>query len=132
MPDYALLKMLHMTAALLVVGGILLSALTIVSPPPAARLAAIRKWDLFVTVPALLLLWILGVTLAIEGHWFPSGWLPLKLVFVVALSALHGMLAGGIKKLQRGQPVPKFLRFSPYIAIVIVAAILALVETKPF
>jgi uncharacterized membrane protein len=132
MPDYSLLKILHMTAALLLVGGILLNSLTIVSPPPAARLAAVRRWDLFVTVPALILLWILGVILAVQGHWFASGWLSLKLVFVLALSALHGMQSGGMKKLQRGQPVPAFLRFSPYIAVVCVVAILALVEMKPF
>jgi len=132
MPDYSLLKILHMTAALLLVGGILLNSLTIVSPPPAARLAAVRRWDMFVTVPALILVWILGVILAVQGHWFASGWLSLKLAFVLALSALHGMLAGGMKKLQRGQPVPAFLRFSPYIAVVCVVAILALVETKPF
>lgn len=132
MPDYILLKMLHMTAALIVVVGTLMTALAVANPPPAARLATLRKWDLFVTSPALGLLWILGVVLAIQGHWFPSLWLPLKLVFVLALSALHGMQAGGLKKLQRGQTPPAFLRHAPYLVILCVAAILALVETKPF
>ncbi|HMA50029.1 MAG TPA: CopD family protein [Magnetospirillaceae bacterium] len=132
MPDYSLLKILHMIAVTLMVIGILLNGATIANPPPAARLAGLRRWDKFVTVPALVAVWILGVTLAIEGHWFPSGWLPTKLVFVLALSALHGMQAGALKKLERGQPAPAFLRFSPYLAIVLVVAILALVEMKPF
>jgi len=132
MPDYSLLKILHMIAATLVVIGILLNATAVANPPPAARLAGLRRWDKLVTVPALVAVWILGVTLGIEGHWFSSGWLPTKLVFVLALSALHGMLAGGLKRLARGEPAPAFLRFSPYIAIVSVVAILALVETKPF
>ena len=132
MTDYSLLKILHMAAATLVVIGILLTATAVANPPPAARLAALRKWDLFVTAPALVILWILGVILAIDGHWFPSIWLPLKLVFVLALSALHGMQAGALKRLQRGQPAPAFLRFAPYLVIACVAAILALVETKPF
>lgn len=132
MPDYSLLKILHMIAATLMVIGILLNAAALANSPPAARLAGLRRWDKIVTVPALLLVWILGVTLAIEGHWFPSGWLPVKLVFVLALSALHGMQSGGLKRLARGEAAPAFLRFSPYIPIVIVAAILLLVETKPF
>lgn len=132
MPDYSLLKILHMIAAALVVIGILLSAATVANPVPAAKLAAARRWDKFVTVPALVAVWILGVLLAIEGHWFPSGWLPTKLVFVLALSALHGMLAGAMKRRARGEPAPAFLRFAPYIALVLVVAILALVETKPF
>jgi len=132
MPDYSLLKILHAIAATLTVIGILMSAFAVAKPQPATKLAAMRKWDLFVTVPALVLVWILGVTLTIEGNWFPSGWLPLKLVFVLGLSALHGMLAGSLKRLQRGQPAPAFLRFAPYLVIVCVVAIVALVETKPF
>ncbi len=132
MPDYSILKILHMVAAALVVIGILLSAFTVANPAPATKLAAVRRWDKRVTVPALVAVWVLGVILAIEGHWFPSGWLPLKLVFVLALSALHGMLAGGLKRLERGETAPAFLRFAPYIVIACVVAILALVGSKPF
>lgn len=132
MPDYALLKNLHMIAATLVVVGVLLSTFAVASPPLPARLAALRRWDRFVTGPALGALWILGITLAIEGGWFHSGWLPVKLVFAVTLSALHGFAAGGMKRLARGEAVSPFLRFSPYLAAGCVAAILTLVETKPF
>jgi uncharacterized membrane protein len=132
MPDYSVLKILHMAAAALVVIGLLLGAFTIANPHPAAKLAAIRFWDRLVTGPALVLLWILGIFLAVEGHWIPSVWLPLKAVLVLALSALHGIQAGAMRKLQRGEPAPAFLRFSPYIILACVAAILALVETKPF
>ena len=132
MPDYSLLKILHMIAAALVVGGTLLSTAAIANPPPAERLAALRRWDKFVTGPALGALWILGITLAIQGGWFRSGWLPAKLVFALVLSALHGMSAGGMKRLARGEAAPAFLRFGPYLTLACVAAILVLVETKPF
>lgn len=132
MPDYSLLKVLHMIAAGLTVIGLLLSAFTVANPPPAERLSALRRWDRFVTGPALVAVWILGVLLAIEGHWFPSGWLPAKLVFVLILSALHGMQSGGLRRLAQGQAAPAFLRFAPYMVLASVAAILALVETKPF
>ncbi len=42
------------------------------------------------------------------------------------------MQAGALKKLERGQAAPAFLRFAPYLVVACVAAILALVETKPF
>jgi uncharacterized membrane protein len=132
MPDYSLLKILHMIAAALVVGGVLLSTAAVANPPPAARLAALRRWDRFVTGPALGALWILGIALGLEGGWFQSGWLPAKLVFVLALSALQGMSAGGMKRLARGEAAPAFLRFGPYLVVACVVAILALVETKPF
>jgi protoporphyrinogen IX oxidase len=132
MPDYSLLKVLHVIAAGLVVLGILLAAATVSNPNAAARLPAALKWNRFVTMPALLAVWILGAVLVIEGHWFPSVWVPLKLVCVLGLSALHGMLSGGMKRMARGEAAPAFLRFSPYIAIALVVAILALVETKPF
>jgi uncharacterized membrane protein len=132
MPDYVLLKILHMSAAALVVVGVLLSTFAVAHPPPAARLAALRRWDRFVTGPALAAVWGLGITLAVEGGWFHSGWLPVKLTLVLALSALHGMAAGSMKRLARGDAVPAFLRFGPPLVIGCVAAILALVETKPF
>lgn len=132
MPDYSLLKILHMAAAALVVGGTLLSTAAVANPPPAERLAALRRWDRFVTGPALGALWILGITLAIQGGWFRSGWLPAKLVFALVLSGLHGMSAGGMKRLARGEAAPAFLRFGPYLVLACTAAIVLLVETKPF
>ena len=133
MPDYSVLKILHMIAAALVVIGLLLGAATVANPPPAQRLAALRKWDRFVTGPALGLLWILGITLAIEGNWFTSGaWLPVKMVLALILSGMHGMQAGGMKRLARGEAAPAFLKFAPYIVIVLVVGVVALVETKPF
>ena len=132
MPDYSLLKILHITAASLVVIGMLLNSFALLRPLAATRLATLRRWDLFVTSPALGAVWILGITLAISGNWFASGWLPAKLAFVVALSALHGMQTGGLRRLARGEAAPGFLRFSPYVALVSVVAIVLLVSTKPF
>ena len=133
MPDYSVLKLLHMIAAALVVIGLMVSATAVANPPPAQRLAALRRWDRFVTGPALGLLWILGITLALEGHWFASGaWLPAKMVLALVLSGLHGMQAGGMKRLARGESAPSFLRFSPYLVAVLVIGVVALVETKPF
>ena len=132
MPDYFPLKLLHMIAAALFVGGLLSSTLAIAKPIRAKRLQALRRWDRWVTIPALGAVWILGIVLTALGGWYQSGWLPVKLVLVLALSAMHGMTAGAMKRLARREPTPAFLRFTPYLIGVCVAAILALVELKPF
>jgi len=132
MPDYSLLKILHITAASLVAIGLLLNSFVLLRPLAGTRLAAVRRWDLFVTSPALGAVWILGIILAISGNWFASGWLPVKLAFVVALSALHGMQSGSMRRLAQGAAAPAFLRFSLYLVLVSVSAIVLLVSTKPF
>ena len=53
--------------------------------------SAVRAWDQWLTTPAMLLVWGLGLTLALSQGWFFSHWLQVKLVFVLALSALHGV-----------------------------------------
>jgi len=51
---------------------------------------------------AILLVWALGLTLALQGHWFRSVWLPAKLVIVLALSAWHGVQSGVLRRLAGG------------------------------
>lgn len=131
MPDYSLLKTLHILAVILFVTGFFPATIIVARSPSAAGLAAMRRWDKWVTGPALGAVWILGVTLAIQGGWFHSGWLPTKLVFAVMLSALHGIVAGRMKRLARGEAAPS-LRLGPYLVVGSTAAILVLVLTKPF
>lgn len=64
-------------------------------------LVALLRLDRHVTTPALLLTWIFGVALAISAGWFASLWLIIKLAFVVALSALHGMQSGRLRRFVR-------------------------------
>ena len=116
----------------MMVAGTLLSAVTVARPPSLARIATVRRWDRFVTGPAIGGAWLLGIALAFEGGWFHSGWLPVKLVFVLILSGLHGMLAGSLKRLERGEPTLAFLRFSPVLVVGCVLIIGMLVGTKPF
>jgi uncharacterized membrane protein len=61
-------------------------------------LETIRQWDRRATAPAMLIAWITGLYLANQGDWFGDRWLTLKLACVIALAALHGLLAGKLRR----------------------------------
>lgn len=139
--DYLWLKALHIVAVVTWIGGMLVVAVTITAASGRrvqqktethSALEAVRRWDQRVTSPAMILVWILGITLARTGNWFPQRWLLVKLVFVLLLSALHGVLSGRLRRLSRSQQSspPRSLR---YAAAVLVATfvIVILVVTKP-
>ena len=139
---YLWLKALHLAAVMAFVGGLLsqavfLAALGPADPPsqqqrPSARV--VRRWSRGVTTPAMLLTWAFGLALALRGGWFSSLWLPAKLVFVVALSGLHGTQSGALRRLDGGggrTPMSARHVAGPVI-LALTAAIAALVVIKPF
>ncbi|ACB95514.1 CopD family protein [Beijerinckia indica] len=143
MDYYLWFKALHIAAVVTWIGGMLVMGMALshllASPQPSkpenVRLVeAIRLWDGRVTTPAMLLAWALGITMAVTARWFPAPWLMVKLVFVLALSALHGLEAGALRKWERdpeGSP-PAFLRHAPRLIVAVVIAIAILAVVKPF
>jgi protoporphyrinogen IX oxidase len=93
-----------------------------------------RKLRNIIITPAMILVWILGLTLATVGHWWSSGWLMAKFAIVIALSGYHGYMVGYGKKLARGErPVSgKALRIMNEIPGIATAVIVILVVLKPF
>jgi putative membrane protein len=140
---YLWLKALHIAAVVVWSGGMLAAAVAIAAlsesrhageaSVDAAMLETVRRWDRRVTSPAMLLVWALGLVLALQGGWFAEGWLKLKLPVVLLLSALHGMLSGSLRRLGRagGAPLPSILRHSPAAIIVCIALIVMIAVTKP-
>jgi putative membrane protein len=108
---HEVLKALHVTAMVAWMAGM------VATPPLVARasrsrrgpdaggagdgalLAALRAHNSRVTAPAMLLALALGLWLAQDAGWFRAGWLQAKLVLVLALAALHGVLAGQLRRL---------------------------------
>ncbi|KVL30920.1 CopD family protein [Burkholderia sp. MSMB1835] len=131
---YLVLKAVHLVAVVTFVGGLLLSSVGV----RIANLAvhrAVRRWDRTVTAPALALVWIAGIALALSGHWFGAAWLSAKLALVAALSVLHGILAGTLRRMERDDlvvmPVP-WLGQAAGAAIVAIALVVGLAVIKPF
>ncbi|OVZ62811.1 hypothetical protein CDO44_04125 [Pigmentiphaga sp. NML080357] len=141
---YPWLKALHAATALTWTGGLLAAAMAIqacagakVPADTADRrraLDTVRRWDRHVTSPAMLLAWVLGIAIAIQGEWFGSLWLAIKLGFVVFLSAMHGLATGTLKRLALGSlPSPSSaLRHIPAATVASIAVIAVLAVVKPF
>lgn len=94
----------HVAAVVFLVGGMFAHdrMLAAVARVPlheqAVPLALLLRLDRQVVTPALLLTWTLGLALALWAGWFPSTWLLAKLAVVVALSALHGVQSGRVRR----------------------------------
>jgi protoporphyrinogen IX oxidase len=87
-----------------------------------------------IMTPAMIATWVLGLWLAHQGGWFKAGWLHGKLALVIALSALHGMLARYVKDFaaDRNRRPARFYRLINEVPALLMAGIVILVIVKPF
>jgi protoporphyrinogen IX oxidase len=93
-----------------------------------------RKLRRIIITPAMILVWIFGLTLAwITGAW-QQGWFIAKVLIVVALSGYHGWMVGYGRKLARGErPVSgRALRMMNEVPGLAVVLIVVLVIVRPF
>ena len=95
------------------------------------RESKLRK---IILTPALVMVWIFGLSLAVSGDLWSSGWLHAKLLLVLLLSGYHGWLVGYSKKLAKGERrlTGKKLRLLNEIPGLAAALIVVLVVVKPF
>ena len=103
--------------------------------PQALTFATMEKrLQRFIMLPALIVTWITGLTLAIQGAWFKAGWLHGKLLLVVLLTGLHGYLAAERKRIAAGTSTrdAKFFRIINEVPTVLLIGIVILVVVKPF
>lgn len=133
---YPYLVAAHVTAVVFLVGGMLaqeriVNAVSLSPPEEQARmLVALQRFERTVTTPALLFTWIFGLSLALRAGWLSSGWLIVKLIIVVALSAFHGLRSGRIRRcIRTGTSVEKIpgADLGIFVAMLIIA-VLALVK----
>jgi putative membrane protein len=93
-----------------------------------------RKLLSIILAPSIVVVWVLGIALAVSLEAWGEGWLHAKLALVLGLSAYHGYLAGYARKLAAGQRVlsGKALRMLNEVPGVALALIVILVVVKPF
>ena len=89
--------------------------------------------------PAMIATWVFGLWLAWLGPdsrygWFATGWLWAKIILVLALSAVHGLLARWRKDFaqDRNRHSQKFYRVINEVPTVLMILIVLLVVLKPF
>ena len=95
------------------------------------REAKIRR---IILTPAMVLVWVLGLTLATVGRHWSEGWLHAKLAFVLLLSGYHGWVVGYGRTLAAGRPTlsGRTLRLLNEVPALALAVIVVLVVVKPF
>ena len=93
-----------------------------------------RKLLKIILLPSIIVVWVLGLLLAVSIGAFSQGWFHAKLLFVLALSGYHGWLAAYAKKLARGDVTMsgKTLRLLNEVPGLATAVIVVLVIVKPF
>jgi putative membrane protein len=93
-----------------------------------------RKLLRIIMIPAMLLSWITGLTLAFEGSYFHAGWFHGKLLAVVLMTGVHfydGILVKAFA-VDRNVHSQKFYRFYNEAPTLLMIAIVILVIVKPF
>lgn len=84
--------------------------------------------------PAMLIVWVFGLWLAVITGAFAEGWFLVKFLLVIALTAYHGWMSAYAKKLARGEWTleGKTLRLLNEIPGTAAAVIVVMVIVKPF
>ena len=93
-----------------------------------------RKLRNIIITPAMILVWLFGLSLMWTIQAWTMGWFQLKFLIVLLLSGYHGWMVGYGRKLARGErPVGgKALRMMNEIPGIAVILIVVLVIVKPF
>jgi protoporphyrinogen IX oxidase len=98
----------------------------------AERMGKLRK---IILTPSLIIVWVLGLSMALAGnHFAGGGWLHAKLTLVLVLTGYHGWLVAQTKKMARGErPLTEGrLRMIGEVPGLLLVLIVVLVYLKPF
>lgn len=139
---YLWIKALHVIAVISWMAGLLylprlfvyhcdgLSAGNVIDTFKIMELRLLR----YIMNPAMVVVWVTGLSLAWFAGFWVSGWFHGKLFLVVLLSAAHGFLALERKRLSSGDYSrgPKFYRIINEIPTILMIFIVILVIVKPF
>jgi putative membrane protein len=93
-----------------------------------------RKLRTIIITPAMILVWLFGLSLAWTLHAWGQHWFQAKFAIVVLLSAYHGWMVGYGRKLARGDRSMsgRSLRLMNEVPGLAVVLIVVLVIVKPF
>ena len=141
-PAYLWVKAAHITFVIFWMAGLFMlprfyvyhQETTPGSPEDRAWIEREARMSSIILMPAIALVWILGLMLAFSVDAFSQGWFHAKLALVIALSAYQGWLKGYGKKLANGvRPVSgRTLRMINEIPGIAAALIVVLVIVRPF
>ncbi len=87
-----------------------------------------------ILTPSIIVVWVLGLALAVTIGGFSQGWFHAKLLLVLVLSGYHGWMMATARKMARGErPLPeKRLRLLNEVPALVAIVVVILVIVKPF
>lgn len=95
-----------------------------------------RRLLRYITTPAMIASWILGLILAFSGaiNWKADGWFHAKLALTILLSAFHGACAKWTKDfaMDRNTHGARFYRIMNEVPTLLMIGIVILVIVRPF
>ena len=88
----------------------------------------------FIMTPAMIVTWLVGIVLVLQGQFLGASWFHAKFVLVLAMTILHGMFTQWVREFgfDRNRRAPKFYRIVNEIPTVLMILIVALATVKPF
>jgi protoporphyrinogen IX oxidase len=88
----------------------------------------------FIMTPAMIVTWLLGIVLVLQGQFLGSTWFHIKIVLVLAMTLNHGLLGhwGHEFDYDRNAHSAKFYRIANEIPTVLLIGIVILAVVKPF
>jgi putative membrane protein len=93
-----------------------------------------RRLLRYIANPAMVVSWVTGLWLMLEGSLGRAGWMQSKLLLAVILSAMHGLNAKWVKDFaaERNSRSPLFYRVVNEAPTLLMIGIVILVVIKPF
>lgn len=88
----------------------------------------------YIMMPAMMVTWIAGIVLLLQGQWLSAGWFHIKFVAVVAMTLLHGLFAHWVNEFcyDRNGHTQKFYKYINEIPTGLLIIIVILATVKPF
>ena len=88
----------------------------------------------FIMTPAMIVTWLAGIVLMLQGRWFAAHWFQAKFILVLTMTVLHAMMSQWVRYfgLDRNRHPAKFYRIVNEIPTVLMIAIVILAAVKPF
>lgn len=131
----------HLVSAVVWIGGMLMTAMVAQwslrqndKSTTLILLNDVRSWNRRMTSPAMIVLWIAGITMLVAHGQMPHLWLIIKIVFVVLLSGLHGFLSATLRRLANGETLKRTgaLNNATLLLVLFTAVITVLAVVRPF
>ncbi len=129
---YELTKAAHLVSLFVWIGGMVAVALAL-SYHAEAHMVALKAYDRAITTPAMILALLFGIVLGVQGGWFTSMWLGIKILLVLGLSGVHGMLVGRLRRAIADSPYDPGHGGRGFLpaGLVLLTLIVLLATTKP-